>query len=50
MNGVNLVIQKTLDGLFSNLEQTLVMIVPQVEQLFKVMGHAGEARRLVWHK
>ena len=37
INGVNMTTQNTLNGLFSNLKHTLVVIVPRVDWLFKVM-------------
>ena len=38
MNCVSLITEKALDGFFSNLNHTLVMIAPWIVRLFKVVG------------
>ena len=49
-NGVNAITQKPLDGLFSNLVYTLVVIVSWPDSLFKVVGQRSRSQRqkMMW--
>ena len=49
-NGVNAITQKPLDGLFSNLVYTLVVIVSWPDKLFKVVGQRSRSQhqKMMW--